>query len=92
MPSALKFQNGNWIIEGYLPIEELERGLPRNRKKQTEHILILVRLSSRYLLRYSRDTVPVRIKVERITDEEVTEAINARGKRGRKLQKKNNKN
>lgn len=65
MAAALSLKNGKWILDGFLPIEELERGLPRTRKKKTQHILLLVRTSPRYLLEYSRDVLTVRITIER---------------------------
>lgn len=52
------------ILKGFVPIEELERGFPRIRKKGAEHVIVLVRSSPEKLYRYSAQPIKVKITIE----------------------------
>jgi len=76
--AASRKSKGPIIIEGYLPIEELDRGLPHIKQKRTgEHTVILVRKTPYKLMRWSKLAVHVRITIERVKDDGLSTKKNA---------------
>ena len=85
-PESLSLEFKELLLRGYLPIEEIERGLPCIRKRKNEHRWLILRSSPKYLATYSRQVIPVEITIKKVQVDEQSErkAADSKNSRGKK--------